>query len=232
MFVSFHFFSGLLCASRRRAVCPCLTMILDQEGAVHVFPGHQEIDIGESALLRRRINRSGQGGSLQYDRRNTLSLESLDVMLELLHHQEAHPGRVTNNRAGAFLDLGGHGRDELGQGLEVHEAGSTIIQEGDDGESLYIIKSGGVRVYTALQDEVIDLAELKPGDIFGEISILTGMPTTANVVANIRTELVKFSKREVVAMAEQHHQLAHLLSETKEHRVHEHIQRLQTEGFV
>jgi len=116
--------------------------------------------------------------------------------------------------------------------LEVHEQGSTVIQEGDTGESLYIIKSGEVEVFTVLGEERIDLARLKPGDIFGEISVLTGMPTTANVVAANRVELVKFSRREVVAMAEKHQQLAHLLSETKEHRVHEHIQRLQTEGFV
>jgi CRP-like cAMP-binding protein len=116
--------------------------------------------------------------------------------------------------------------------LEVHEAGSTIIQEGDDGESLYILKNGEAEVFTALGDERIDLAVLKPGDIFGEISILTGTPTSANVVAQARTELVKFSKSEVMAMADKHQQLAHLLSETKEHRVEETIQRIQTEGFV
>ncbi|MBW1870840.1 MAG: cyclic nucleotide-binding domain-containing protein [Deltaproteobacteria bacterium] len=116
--------------------------------------------------------------------------------------------------------------------LEIHEAGSTIIQEGDDGESLYILKNGEAEVFTAMGDERIDLAVLKPGDIFGEISILTGMPTSANVVAQTRTELVKFSKREVMAMAEKHQQLAHLLSETKEHRVEETIQRILTEGFV
>jgi len=116
--------------------------------------------------------------------------------------------------------------------LEVHATGSMIIQEGDDGESLYVIKSGEVEVYTALGQERIDLAVLGPGEIFGEISILTGTPTTANVVARTRTELVKFSRSEVTAMADKHPQLQHLLSETKDHRVHETIQRIQTEGFV
>lgn len=116
--------------------------------------------------------------------------------------------------------------------LEVHEPGSFIIQEGDDGNHLFVIKSGEVEVYTSLKDERIDLAELGPGEIFGEISILTGSPTTANVVALTRAELVKFSRSEVVQMAEKHPQVAHLLSETKEHRVHETIQRIQTEGFV
>ena len=115
---------------------------------------------------------------------------------------------------------------------EFHEPGSFVIQEGDDGNHLFVIKSGDVEVYTSLKDERIDLATLGPGEIFGEISILTGSPTTANVVALTRTELVKFSRSEVVRMAEKHPQVAHLLSETKEHRVHETIQRIQTEGFV
>jgi len=116
--------------------------------------------------------------------------------------------------------------------LEVHEPGSFVIQEGDDGNHLFVIKSGDMEVYTSLKDERIDLATLGPGEIFGEISILTGSPTTANVVALTRAELVKFSRSEVVNMAEKHPQVAHLLSETKEHRVHETIQRIQTEGFV
>jgi cAMP-dependent protein kinase regulator len=116
--------------------------------------------------------------------------------------------------------------------LVIHEKGSMIIQEGDDGESLYVIKSGEVEVFTALGQERIDLALLGPGEIFGEISILTGTPTTANVVARTRTELVKFSKSEVKAMADKHRQLQHLLSETKDHRVRDSVQRIQTEGFV
>jgi cAMP-dependent protein kinase regulator len=116
--------------------------------------------------------------------------------------------------------------------LEIHEGGSMIIQEGDDGMHLFVIKSGEVEVFTGLGDKRIELAVLHPGDIFGEISVLTGTPTTANVVARDRVELVKFSRREVVEIAGQHPQLAHLLSETKEHRIHETVHRIQTEGFV
>lgn len=116
--------------------------------------------------------------------------------------------------------------------VEVHAEGSTVIQEGDTGESLYVIKSGVVDVSTELNGRRIELARLGPGDIFGEISVLTGEPTTANVVTTGRTELVKFSRREVVELAGQHPQLAHLLSETKAHRVSETVHKIQLEGFV
>ena len=116
--------------------------------------------------------------------------------------------------------------------LEKHSTGSMIVQEGDDGVSLYVIKSGEVEVFTSLAEERIHIAALGPGEIFGEISMLTGMPATANVVAKNQTELVKFSRHEVAEVAGKHPQLAHLLSETKEHRIHETVNRIQTEGFV
>ena len=116
--------------------------------------------------------------------------------------------------------------------LEIHDDGSRIIQEGDDGEHLFIIKSGVVRVFTGMSGKRIDLATLHPGDLFGEISILTGAPTTANVESVGRVELVKFSRREVLQIAQDHPRLSHVLGEMKEHRIHETIRRIQTEGFV
>jgi hypothetical protein len=44
--------------------------------------------------------------------------------------------------------------------------------------------------------------------------------------------LITFSRATVVALAGHNPQLAHLLSATKEHRVHETVARLLTEGFV
>jgi CRP-like cAMP-binding protein len=116
--------------------------------------------------------------------------------------------------------------------LEVHSQGSMIIQEGDDGEGLFLIKSGEVEVSTRMQEKKICLATLQAGEFFGEISVLTGLPTMADVIAKNNCELVKFSKREILAIAEEHPQVAHLLAEVKEHRIHKTVQQIQLEGFV
>jgi CRP-like cAMP-binding protein len=116
--------------------------------------------------------------------------------------------------------------------LEIHRDGSMIIQEGDDGLHLFVIKGGEVEVATGLGDQRIELARLGPGDIFGEISTLTGTPATADVVARGPVELIKFSRREVIAMARRHPQLAHQLAATKAERIHETVERIQVEGFV
>ena len=68
--------------------------------------------------------------------------------------------------------------------MNVHPlpGGLTIVEQNDQGKSVYLIASGSVNVYTTLlSGERVDLAVLRSGDFFGEISFLTGKPRTATV---------------------------------------------------
>jgi CRP-like cAMP-binding protein len=67
-----------------------------------------------------------------------------------------------------------------------------IFKEGAIGDSLYIVKSGSVRV-TKLDDggEEKVLAILNPGDHFGEIALVDNHPRSATVIANEDTELIQ-----------------------------------------
>ena len=76
-----------------------------------------------------------------------------------------------------------------------------IIREGDPGNSLFAVLEGQLKVvrpvertdpYTGLYWET--LAALKPGDWFGEASLLTGAPRNATVVAETACELVEIPK--------------------------------------
>ena len=62
-------------------------------------------------------------------------------------------------------------------------AQTIVIGEGDTVDSLYIVLSGRLKVYASSDDgrEVV-LAELEPGDYFGELS-LDGAPRSASVKA-------------------------------------------------
>jgi len=62
--------------------------------------------------------------------------------------------------------------------------GETVIREGEEGKALYIVRTGEFMVFKKLtRGKAVKLAVLGPGDIFGEISILTDGKTTASVKA-------------------------------------------------
>ncbi|HYA88789.1 MAG TPA: cyclic nucleotide-binding domain-containing protein, partial [Nitrospirota bacterium] len=68
--------------------------------------------------------------------------------------------------------------------MNVHPlpGGLTIVEQDDSGKSVYLIASGSVNVFTTLlSGERVDLAVLRSGDFFGEMSFLTGKPRTATV---------------------------------------------------
>jgi len=101
------------------------------------------------------------------------------------------------------IGLPGEWAQELQEGIILRRAapGEGVIREGDPGESLFVVMTGNLQVvrvhertdpYTSLHWEV--LAELVPGDWFGEGSLLTGAPRSATVVASASCELVEIPK--------------------------------------
>ncbi len=54
-----------------------------------------------------------------------------------------------------------------------YKAGETIFHEHDRGDALYILEEGSVRIWVMDEDvHEVTLAELKPGDFFGELAVL------------------------------------------------------------
>ncbi len=66
--------------------------------------------------------------------------------------------------------------------VHIHQPGRPIVKQGDTGQSVYIIATGSVKVWTMTPaGERLDLARLGASDFFGEMSFLTGKPRTATV---------------------------------------------------
>ena len=70
--------------------------------------------------------------------------------------------------------------------------GRTIVAEGQRSEQLFVILDGTVRV--ARRGRTV--ARLGPGDFFGEISMLDGMPRTATVAADGDVRCLVLLRRE------------------------------------
>ena len=64
----------------------------------------------------------------------------------------------------------------------VLPAGTLIFRNGDPGDCFYIIRSGKIRAFISTEEGVeTTIGVLGPGDVFGEISLLTGKPRSGSV---------------------------------------------------
>jgi CRP-like cAMP-binding protein len=89
--------------------------------------------------------------------------------------------------------------------MNVHPvpSGLPVVEQHAEGKSVYIIANGSVKVYTTmLSGDRVDLAVLRSGDFFGEMSFLTGKPRTATVETaedSVILEVTEDKLREVIA---------------------------------
>lgn len=72
---------------------------------------------------------------------------------------------------------------QLASGLkrEYYAKGESVIVQGEKGDSFYVIAAGAVSVCIGKKQQVV--ATLKRGDFFGEMSLMTGEPRAATIIA-------------------------------------------------
>jgi len=70
------------------------------------------------------------------------------------------------------------------------QAGATIIKQGDEGDAFFVIMSGSADVQ--INDK--NVAQLKPGDYFGENALLRDEPRTASIVAKDAVKALKITR--------------------------------------
>lgn len=100
------------------------------------------------------------------------------------------------------------------------EAGETLMAQGDPGDSLYISISGRLRVYVRDGDGVERVVrEMTRGQLIGELSMYTGEPRTATVVAIRDSVLVKLARRDFAALLRASPSLSLLLPRQIIHRL-------------
>jgi putative ABC transport system ATP-binding protein len=87
---------------------------------------------------------------------------------------------------------------ELSQKMleERFPAGSWIIRQGNEGDKLYLLKKGKAEVVKEELGMMQTLRQLSPGDVFGEISLITNRPRTASVRAVEDIQCLSLSKQD------------------------------------
>jgi CRP-like cAMP-binding protein len=78
------------------------------------------------------------------------------------------------------------------------KAGDTILSEGEDGNTAFLIVDGSVEVTVGEGKRAKTVATLEAGDMFGEMSLLEPGPRSASVTATADTECVVTSYDEFI----------------------------------
>ena len=82
-----------------------------------------------------------------------------------------------------FASLDDAALHQLRRQIELQDikSNSTIFRAGDSGDSLCLIESGRVRVSVVDEEaQLVVLAELGPGEFFGEMALIDGKPRSAD----------------------------------------------------
>lgn len=111
--------------------------------------------------------------------------------------------------------------------LRHFEEDTIIVQEGDPGNSMFIIVRGQVRVIThdSRHKEIV-LADLGEGEFFGEVSLLTGRPRTATIITNLDSELLELPRKEYEKLVARHPHVKVVMEEFNQQRAYRTIEAI------
>jgi CRP-like cAMP-binding protein len=73
----------------------------------------------------------------------------------------------------------------------TYRAGEALFREGSDSSSLFLVKVGRISIRKSIDDGFIEIAQIGPNQIIGEIGFFDRRPRSADAVALTYCELVE-----------------------------------------
>jgi CRP/FNR family transcriptional regulator, cyclic AMP receptor protein len=128
---------------------------------------------------------------------------------------DALTAKAVLSRNYLFRDLPANAIDRLAS-LAVrrsYDKGEIVFAQGDDGDALYGVASGRVRISACGSGgQEVFLNIMEPGDTFGEIAVMDGLPRTAAATALDATTLIIIKRQDFLNLLEREPALAiHLM---------------------
>lgn len=142
-------------------------------------------------------------------------------------HQTAHGDFAASNRHAveqimgqlmavdflATLDTKQIGVLAEGARWELYLPGERIVRQGDPGEVLYVIVSGTADVRLEQGGLTTTVTTLEAGKFFGEMSLLTGEPRSATVVAATQLSVIAVGKQALLQVVQEDRRLIERIGE-------------------
>lgn len=121
-----------------------------------------------------------------------LSLDSAEDRNALLAKVELFAEALTDGELAALA------RD---MELRLHKAGETLIRQGEPGASMFVLAEGLAHVEARDgEGHIARVSRLRPGQIFGEMSLLTGEPRAATVIADSDAAVFEIAKESLAPL--------------------------------
>lgn len=121
---------------------------------------------------------------------------------------------------------------QFAQRLELvrYKKGDIVFHENEEGEELYIIKSGSLSVRISVKDGTDrELSVLKEGEFFGEMAIFDNAPRSATCIANDDCEMLRLHKDDFFHMMKLS---SHAAINVMKNMLHRTTERLNSSGQV
>jgi CRP/FNR family transcriptional regulator, cyclic AMP receptor protein len=113
----------------------------------------------------------------------------------------------------------------------TYEAGQVVFREGDQGDTCFVVKSGAIKISREHGGRTIALAELRVGDMFGELSMFGGEVRSATAAALEDTAAIALLAGDVRRLLAGNPEIALKMLETMADRVRATNQRLANQSF-
>jgi cAMP-dependent protein kinase regulator len=140
-----------------------------------------------------------------------------DVEIEL---EGAEPSQAP--RPALFPDFSNEELVAVMGGLQLveYKAGDLVVSQGEPGDSLFLVTTGTVKAWIRNREgRYVLVRRLGDGDFFGEISVLSGSPRTATVVAATACEMLELDRATLDGITAQHPRVREVLQRFYEQRI-------------
>ena len=105
-------------------------------------------------------------------------------------------------------------------------AGDVLINQGDDADSVFLIRSGSFVVSSLIGGRDVVLSYIPSGNYIGEMALLTEAPRSATVKATVASEVIKIDAAAFRALLKTEHELRREIEAKFQDRM---VENLETE---
>jgi CRP-like cAMP-binding protein len=179
------------------------------------YAKHNDTD----ALIRQRLWYAFQREKIEFSY-PTRIIHVEAKLQEMAFDEQVNAVTERLNNVEIFAPLSDEETERLAQSsrLRVYAPGEAIVRMGQEGNSMFVIIRGSVEVQILQSGKTTVINKLRENDFFGEMSLFTGEPRTATVVAVEETEVIRIAKESIKPIFEANPDLVSAIGEMIEER--------------